>query len=165
MKNKKKDIFKKVIKQAEIDKPTVDFTDLVMIEVMAETRHETIINPALKNLLQRQAVESPPADFTANVMARIDLSSQIIADKPVITKKAGFVIVSVIILSLILLFLKGVSKSIPQTITYRDKLSGILNHIITISPLGILTLIVVSMLLLIDYFINEQILNQNNNPV
>lgn len=163
MKNNKKDIFRKVIRQAEADKPGVDFTDLVMMEVFAEARHEIVINPTLKSLLQKQPVETVSTDFTAQVMAQLDPGGQEIEYEPVIPAKAWYVIAAVILLFTSFFALQGGTKSAQQTINYPDKISSALNYFAAISPLYFLTLLMISLLLFGDYFLNHQIFNKKHS--
>ena len=59
MKNRKSDPLKRLLKRTALDKPTLDFTMSVMREIEAEAKGETIINPELKILVRRQAMDIP----------------------------------------------------------------------------------------------------------
>lgn len=84
----RKEILIKLIKAIEMEKPSKNFTPIVMREIEVETSREVIINPALQSILQ---VTGPPnlhVDFTGKVMAKLQRPLPLKTVRPLISRNA-----------------------------------------------------------------------------
>ncbi|MGZ3757084.1 MAG: hypothetical protein ACXVAY_18620 [Mucilaginibacter sp.] len=156
MKRAKKDNFIKLIKSAEPQKPATDFTTWVMNEISADLQNEIAINPKLKKLLHQQTIEKAPEFITNNVMYNIQDIAQKAAFTPLISKKAWSIITAAVVIIVIMIVCTNVNSlgSKPhQTddLYYLDRLFH------TIHPIYPVTIMVISILLYLDYFINTQL--------
>lgn len=163
MTKNKDDILKKCIRSVEPDKPASNFTEMVMNEIQAEVQNEVVINPALKSLLQQIAVEIPSSDFTQTIMSQVEIIDR--KQEPIIRKNAWYMIgTAVAVLIGLLGFSEQASKS-PQILTLSvvgmgNELSTIFSGISTVPSVYLLTVISISVLLLIDYFLRERVFSQ-----
>lgn len=148
MKANKKDVLKHVLKLAA-DKPTVDFTGSVMEIIEADAAREA----ALKSLLQQPTTDGPAFNFTASVMAQITSKNQSVVFKPIITKKAWYVIGAVVMLFLLLI---GLSNSSAHTITDQSRLNSLLKQIDHLPSIYLMAIITVGVLLFIDYLFTQR---------
>lgn len=162
MSNKKNDILKIIIQKVELDQPAPNFTDVVMNEVRADAHNEVVINLALKSLLMRSSIERPPADFTYNIMSQVKEHNIKATVKPIISKKAWRLIgIAVVFFVGLLLFSEQTSTSpqglTPYFINLGKMLNAILMNVRAVPPLYFITFISVSVLLLVDYFLNIKV--------
>lgn len=156
MSNKKRDPLKSLIRKVEPDKPSLNFTSLVMQEVKAQK--EAAINPVLKALLKRNGIEKPSKEFTQSVLAHVEARDFQTTDKSIISKKAWLIIISGIVFLVLYL---GLSEQTPMSpggltlyfIDIGSALSTLLTSVNSISLLYPITVISLSGLLVADYVI------------
>lgn len=142
---------KALLKRAGNDKPAGDFTDVVMQIIEADAARENV----LKSLLKRQPVEGPSFDFTANVMRQVGARQKPLVVNPVIPKKAWYVIGTFFTLCLIAAFWAGKANS--QAIADGgSKITGLVNHLQAISPAVALSMVLVAILLIGDYWFSRR---------
>lgn len=156
MKANKNDKLKSLIQQSGLDQPMPDFTAMVMQDISSTHSPEELINPALKSLLQEHGMERLPSDFTETVMMEIEELQKELIFKPIISLKAGFII----ILTVIALFILAPSGS--EAVSGRSYpgiqlLQQGLKHIEIDSTTSIYfsVLIMISVLLSSDYLIGN----------
>lgn len=156
MANKKRDPLKSLIRKVDLDKPSLNFTAMVMEEVMAQK--EAVINPELKSLLKRNGLESASIDFTQTVMAQVRVSDFHTTNKSIITKKVWFIIIAALVFLVLYL---GFSEQTPTPtvgltpyfIDIGNTLSTILTNVNSMSSLYLVTVISLSGLLVTDYLL------------
>lgn len=150
--------FKQLIRSVKPDEPPLGFTAFVLNEIQAEIQDKVVVNPELKSLLQRTIIENPMSDFTDSTMNRIKADSHNVFSKPIISKKAWIIIAGAItFFAVILSFVSQTSDQEPTlTPFFGNTFNTIFKHITAIPSLYILTLISVSILLLMDYFMRTR---------
>jgi hypothetical protein len=155
MTNRKTDALKRLIRKTELDKPSLNFTNLVMEEVEAQ---EPIINPMLKALLKRNGIEDPSIDFTHSIIAQIEAHDLRTAYKPIISQKVWLIIISIVVF---LVFYLGFSEQAskptdgltPYFIGIGNTLNTILTSVNSVPSLYLITFISMSALLVMDYLL------------
>ena len=85
MQDKEEHNTKKLIQNIDLEKPSFDFTDKVMTNLNAIT-DEALKDTELTVLLKKHSLETPKANFSSKVMAKVGVDS-IIDYKPIISKK------------------------------------------------------------------------------
>jgi hypothetical protein len=156
---KKRDELKSLIQKVEWDKPSLNFTELVMEEVEAQ---EPVINPDLKVLLKRNGIENLFPDFTHSIITQVEAHDFHTTYKPIITKKAWFIIISMILIFVLYLsFSEQTSKSpggglTPYFINTGNLLNIILTNVYYIPALYLVTFISISTLLIMDYLLRTK---------
>jgi hypothetical protein len=160
MASKKHERLKRILRKIEPEKLPPGFTALVMKEVEAEARQEVVVNPALKSLLKRTSLENPPADFTQDVMTRVDGISGRTIYEPIIGKKAWGIILLTITVLIVFLGLNEKTSIAQQSLdTYSVVVGRALNTVFkgtqSIPSLYLMALISLSVLLLMDYFVKR----------
>ncbi|MGV3601913.1 MAG: hypothetical protein ACO1N1_11950 [Dyadobacter fermentans] len=145
--------FKQLLRQAGADKPAGDFTGAVMRRVQEEA--------ALRVLVRNSAAEAPSAAFTKHIMAQIAPAPA--APRPVISRQVWYWIAAGwAVLLVACLFVPGNEQSalagrINALLVSNDVLAGTAREI----PQPVTaTIIALSSLLLLDYF-----LRNNRMPV
>jgi len=165
MTKNKDDILIKCIRSIEPDRPASNFTELVMDDIKAEILNEVVINPSLKSLLQQTGVEKPNANFTHRVMTQIEVIDHKNAYQPIISKKAWYQIAAAAAVLIVSLGFSGQASESPQIVTryfigVGNGVSSIFSGIYTVPSVYLLTVIAISVLLLIDYFVRDKIFGQ-----
>lgn len=155
MARKKRDELKDLIQKVELDKPSLNFTDLVMEEVEVQ---EPIINPALKVLLKRNGIETLSIDFTHSIITQVEVHDFHTTYKPIITKKAWLVIISVVVFFVLYLGSSEQTLKSPDGLakyftSIGNKLNTILINVNSVPSLYLITFISVSALLVMDYLL------------
>ena len=158
MTNKNRNSLKMLIQKVELDKPSPNFTNLVMKHIQPVVKNEVLTYNLLTSVLQRSIIDKPTSNFTPNIMTQVEACDyKTIIDKPIINKKAWYIAV---------LFLSGVfwigllvkiRKPSQNLSSFLLDSGNILNNILSslnvIPSLYLITIISMSALLLIDYFI------------
>lgn len=155
--NKITEAIKSQIQKIELDKPSPDFTDVIMKEIVAGPENEVADNLLLKSLL-RHSLERPPADFAQHIMSQVKAHDFKTEFKPVISGKTwGAIFLATIALSIWRLFSDQASSESPLGLTpFFVHLGDKLNNIFASIPsLYLITFFALSALLLIDHFLNR----------
>ncbi|WP_221393996.1 hypothetical protein [Dyadobacter sp. NIV53] len=167
MEDSKEDILKKLIQKAGTETPSQDFTESVMLFVGQET---IILNTELKNLLQESILEKPSADFMSKVMAGIPCREQVtnrkLAVEPIIGRNIWYLVaaVTVTLIAFLLFCYQATSglQNTPSQTTGIDKAFLLISsNITTIPSFYSASLIAISSLLLMDYFLRNKILKRS----
>ena len=159
MANRERDELKSLIQKIELDKPPLNFTNLVMQEVEAQ---EPVINPALKVLLKRNGIENLSPDFTLGIISRVEAYDFHTTQKPIIARKVWLIIVSAIVVFILYLyFFEQTSKSpggglTPYFINIGDVLSTILTNVNSVPSLYLLVVVSMGTRLLMDYLLGTK---------
>jgi hypothetical protein len=148
MKADKKDIFKKVLKLADADKPSAGFTENLMQFIETDVKTEA----ALKTLLQQEIAVGPDFSFTANTMAQITVVKQATVYKPIITRKAWYAIAATMFVFFMLI---GLSNQPTSINTNKNWIADAINYTHAIPPIYLMALVAVALLLLVDYLITR----------
>jgi hypothetical protein len=156
MARNKRNELKSLIQKVELDKPSHDFTGLIMEEVKAQK--EAVINPALKSLLKRNGIEMPSIDFTQNIMTLVEVHDFQPTYKPIISKKVWFIIISVVAFFVLHLSSSEQTLKSPYGLTtyfirIGNKLNAILTNVNSVPSLYLITFISLSALLVMDYLL------------
>jgi hypothetical protein len=159
MTDKKRDPLKSLIQKVELDKPSVNFTRVVMEEVKAQK--EAVVNPALKSLLKRNGIDDLAIDFTQNVMAKVGMRDFHASRQPIISKKVWFIIISAILfLGLYLGFAEQSSNSPDGPIGYfidiGNAVTTLLARVNFVPRVYLITVISLSSLLVADYVLRKK---------
>src|SRR4051812_17151041 len=159
MPSKKRDELKSLIQKVELDKPSLNFTDLVMEEIKSP---EPVINPALKILLKRNGIENLSMDFTHRIITQVEGHDFRTTFAPIVTRKAWFIILSAI--SVFVLYLVLSKPTVGGLTHYFVDIGNALNIILTnvysIPSLFLITIISMGTLMLMDYLL--RIRNQSH---
>ena len=102
---KKKEKLKMLLQKVEPDAPAADFMEQVMKEISTDASLEIPINITLQDLLKQHGMAGLSADFTEQVMDRIEALPVKKQDQPIISRKAGFAIAASFLIFSLLLFL------------------------------------------------------------
>lgn len=147
----KKDIFREVISKAEAQKPTDDIADLVMQQITASTQDEVTISPALESLLQH-AADMAPLDLTRNVMTQVNPQQAQVIYKPIISKRAWYVIAASVLCILITATWLGGSEQHA----FSSSIGGnTIKQVGTLPPVYIITLTFAGLLLVLEHLITN----------
>jgi len=156
MKRAKKDNFIKLIKSADFKKPAANFTTSVMGEISADLKNETAIDLRLKTLLRQQPIEKAPEYITDKVMYQIHAIGQITAFSPLISKKAWGLITAAIVIIVVMIVCTKDEATVSKAHQISD-LGSIDRIFHAIHPMYLVTIIMISILLYIDYFIDTRL--------
>jgi len=165
----KDDKLKKLIQKAGTESPPPGFTDLVMHSVQLEVQNEMVMSSNLKNLLQQISAEKPSADFMKTVIAQVESQAKAqsykVVVEPVISKKVWYIVAAASIAMITLLgFLYNSIGEIPassSSITGMDKAFSLVSYNISNLPFAYsMSLIAISSLLFLDYFLRNNILKR-----
>lgn len=144
--------FKNLIRETGADTPSDAFTRVVMQHVREEA--------AFHALVHQNAVDFAPKAFSSKVMAQIQPSAKVAVQKPVISRRTWYWVAAAwAALIVACFFLPG---NEPQS-AFSDKLNGltISNQVFnqkfsTIPQPVMLTIIGLSCLILLDYFLRNK---------
>jgi hypothetical protein len=155
----KEDKLKKLIQSVEPDKPTDDFTAILMQKIDAQESFVT--NPALDALLEKHLIEVPSIDFMQKVMMGVERLDKKAVYEPIISKKVwyGFGIAASLIITLISVFGKsGQTSSTPLPLANGiNQVTGkIILQINALPTLVLACLFAISSLVLIEYFLSNR---------
>ncbi len=159
MPNKKRAPLKSLIRKVELDKPSLNFTDLVMEEVMAQK--EAVITPALKSLLKRNGIENASINFTQTVMVQVKVRDFHATHESIVPKKIRLIIISAMVLLVLYL---GLSEQDPRStdglakyfIDVGNALTTILTSVNSTPSLYLITIISLGGLLVTDYLLRTR---------
>lgn len=161
MKSKKHEILKRLIRKADSDSPDMDFTLLVMEQVQEQSKNELVIDPALKQLIQQNAIVKAPSDLTYSVIVQVKtLSICKSNERPIIGKTTWLIMGAVFIMFITYVLLSDQYLTTSQTLTANhlnigNELNAILNLIYSIPMIYIVVIISFSALLILDYLLKE----------
>lgn len=105
MADQKKEKLKILLRKVEPDTPAPDFMTQVMKEISTDADLEVPINIDLQTLLKQHGTAGLPADFTLQVMDRIEALPLKKIDQPIISKKVGYTIAASFVFFSLMLFL------------------------------------------------------------
>ncbi|WP_428664018.1 hypothetical protein [Runella sp.] len=161
MENTGEESFKKLIRKAELDTPSLRFTEKIMQQIEAEAAQSMAFEPKLQTLLQRHALETPSIDFTKTIMAKTAASKTVYA--PIIPQKAWYYAAAIVtsLIGLIAYFWKTPNPTIaqsPQSPTPVQNLTELSRALTSIPSTYALGLFAICTLLLLDYFLRYKTL-------
>lgn len=148
-----------------IDKAPVNFTSKVMQDVFMTSNEEALKSKELNSLLKRTAIEKPSYDFVTNIMDQVAIQKEI-QYKPLISKKAWFIISATIVVLLLSVFLtdapKESSSLLNKVSPYLDQAHQVFTNPfknIAFSPLLTMSLLCLSSMLLFDTLLKRRLFN------
>lgn len=161
MENTNEESFKKLIRKAELDAPSIRFTEQIMQQIEAEAAQSEAFEPKLQALLQRHALEAPSIDFTKVIMVKTAAPKTVYA--PIIPQSAWYYVAAAaaFLIGLVAYFWKTpastIAPSTPSPTMIRDftEFSDALTSIPTTYALG---LFAICTLLLLDHFLKYRTL-------
>lgn len=155
--------FKKLIRLAEPDQPAMNFTENVLKNVRLELQEQYKTEDiALRSLLKLQALEQPSFEFDRNLLNKIQAANPAIEYKPIIPKRAWYGVAAAISLLLLTSFFlsSDATDSNAVRVTFLEKLArsafSFTQKMQSTFELVGLTLIALSSLMLIDYFMRTK---------
>ncbi|MDJ1467248.1 hypothetical protein [Xanthocytophaga flava] len=143
---------KKTLQKMNLDEPSDAFTDRIMSQIA--TIEDLSLEPAIAEIVKKNVATDPLEDFTSQIMAQLTPKRRVVIE-PVISRKVWLWIAGVV--SLILLV--AIMSSRKGQITSPDTNAVIDSSVQLIgmySQQWILFLIVISSLLLGDYFVRRK---------
>lgn len=150
--DKQEEHFKKLVREAHRDHPSDAFTQAVMLRVEEEA--------AFRIMMQESAVEIPSRAFTSGIMAQIRAAEVPAAAKPFAFKQMGYWIAAAWAMLLIACFFIPGNDQPSMLLT---ALNGIVRsnnlftqRVFTIPQPYMLTVIGLSCLVLLDYFLRNK---------
>lgn len=150
--DKQEEHFKKLVHEAKPDSPSDAFTRAVMLRVAEEV--------AFKAVMQQNAVEIPSPAFTAGIIAQIRAAEAPAPAKPIAFKQVGYwIAASWAVLVIACFFIPGNEQpSVLLTALNGIALSNNLftQRVFTIPQPYMLTVIGLSCLVLLDYFLRNR---------
>lgn len=159
MENERDNNFKKLISQAGADQPAVNFTENVLKNVRLELREQYKTEDiALKSLLKVQALDQPSSEFDRKLLNKIQAASSAIEYKPIISKRAWYGVAAAVSLLILTSFFisSDAADSNAISVTFLEELArsafSFTQKMQSTFDLAGLTLIALSSLMLIDYF-------------
>ena len=165
MSKNKDEHIKDFININSIDKAPVNFTSKVMQDVFMSSNEEALKSKELNSLLKRTAIEKPSYDFVANIMDQVAIQKEI-QYKPLISKKAWFIISATIVVLLLSVFLtdapKESSSLLNQVSPYLDQAHQVFTNPfknIAFSPLLTMSLLCLSSMLIFDTLLKRRLFN------
>lgn len=165
MSKNKDEHIKDFININSIDKAPVNFTSKVMQDVFMSSNEEALKSKELNSLLKRTAIEKPSYDFVANIMDQVAIQKEI-QYKPLISKKAWFIISATIVVLLLSVFLtdapKESSSILNQVSPYLDQAHQVFTNPfknIAFSPLLTMSLLCLSSMLIFDTLLKRRLFN------
>ena len=163
MSKKKEEHIKDFINMNSIDKAPVNFTDKVMQDVFMSSNEEALKSKELTSLLKRTTIEKPSHDFVATIMNQVAIQNEI-QYKPLISKKAWFIISITIVVLLLSVFLNDAPKESSSVLNkvspYLDQAQQIFTNPfknIAFSPLLTMSLLCLCSMLLFDALLKRKI--------
>jgi hypothetical protein len=154
---------KQLIQQSGTDKPSPDFTAIIMEEVMAQ--EEIVINPILKSILKRNDRPVLTTDFTRQVMVQIE-THQLNKPQPIISRRTWYTAAAALILLISYIVFFGQPTSVSGGVsTYLvitgNGINSLFKMISSIQPLYAITFVSLSALVVLDYFLKSRTNHQN----
>ena len=163
MSKKKEEHIKDFININSIDKAPVNFTSKVMQDVFMSSNEEALKSKELNSLLKRTAIEKPSYDFVANIMNQVAIQKEI-QYKPLISKKAWFIISATIVVLLLSVFLSDAPKESSSLLNkvspYLDQAQQVFTNPfknIVFSPLLTMSLLCLCSMLLFDTLLKRRL--------
>lgn len=163
MSKNKDEHIKDFININSIDKAPVNFTSKVMQDVFMSSNEEALKSKELNSLLKRTAIEKPSYDFVTNIMDQVAIQKEI-QYKPLISKKAWFIISATIVVLLLSVFLtdapKESSSLLNKVSPYLDQAHQVFTNPfknIAFSPLLTMSLLCLSSMLLFDTLLKRRL--------
>lgn len=161
MENTDEESFKKLLRKAELDVPSLHFTDNIMQQIEAEAAQSKTFEPKLQALLQRHALESPSVDFTKLIMAKTATPKTVYA--PIIPQKAWYYVAAAatFLIGLVVYFWKTPNPTIApstQSPTMVRDFTEFPHALTSIPYTYALGLFAICSLLLLDYFLRYKTL-------
>ncbi|GAA4094109.1 hypothetical protein [Mucilaginibacter panaciglaebae] len=151
MQTDKDDKLKQLLKQADADKTAEGFTESVMKMIEGDTVRET----TLKVLLKQHPAEGPSFDFTAAVMRQINVNPKPFTIRPIITKKAWYVITAVFTLTVLTIVV--LPDAAPSNAAVGDSsITSVINQLQAVPATYVLAAVAVAVLLLGDYLLTQR---------
>lgn len=159
MQSKERDLLKHIIHKCELDKPTANFTSVVMEEIVVED--VVTFNPVVRSLLKRYGIEEPSVDFTHRIVTQVYKHKSIASYKPLISFKMRCIIATSLTAFIISLNFSEHASASPTGLTlYLTRFGRMLNAIFmtvkSIPSLYLLTFISLSILLAMDYLLKNK---------
>ena len=145
MRANKKDKLKNLLKQAGSDQVAEGFTDSIMNIIEADVMQEA----ALRSLLKQHPAEGPAFNFTAGVMAKINVKAKPFTVQPIITKRGWYVIATVFALFIFIAVASpnpGDSNGVGNS-----PITSLINQIEAIPATFVLAIAAIAVLLTADY--------------
>jgi hypothetical protein len=165
MSKNKDEHIKDLININSIDKAPVNFTSKVMQDVFMTSNEEALKSKELNSLLKRTAIEKPSYDFVTNIMDQVAIQKEI-QYKPLISKKAWFIISVTIVVLLLSVFLtdapKESSSLLNKVSPYLDQAHQVFTNPfknIAFSPLLTMSLLCLSSMLFFDTLLKRRLFN------
>ena len=163
MSKKREEHIKDFININSIDKAPVNFTSKVMQDVFMSSNEEALKSKELNSLLKRTAIEKPSYDFVANIMNQVAIQKEI-QYKPLISKKAWFIISATIVVLLLSVFLSDAPKESSSLLNkvspYLDQAQQVFTNPfknIVFSPLLTMSLLCLCSMLLFDTLLKRRL--------
>lgn len=164
MENESKNIDKIIKQNMDIEKPSLEFTEKVMHQILAS---ESIREKALISLLQKHTLKEPSIDFTSKVMSILPKNSHVFVYKPVISKNVWYLLAVGFILMVVYIFLNADDIVTSELLnSYIAKIGTVFSFKIPnllISPIFALSMFALSSLLLLDYFLRNRMTKTHEN--
>ena len=164
MSKNRKEHIKEFINKNSIDKAPANFTNKVMQDVFMSSNEEALKSKELTTVLKRTTTEKPSEDFVTNVMSQVEAQKEI-QYEPLISKKAWIVISSIVVASVLFVFLDDAPEQSSNVVTkfsqYLDQAQYLNTNPfknITFSPLLTMSLLCLSSMLFFDTFLKRKLL-------
>ena len=163
MPKKEEHKIKKLIQSIELETPSENFTESVMMKIHHNTNEEVLKDKILTSLLKKNGQETPSVNFVDNVMAQLQ-RVETIEYKPIISKKMWGILFSLFVGFILYSFFYEPTISDQ---TYIAKYVSMFDNIISdfgnslvkniqIPSILFVSTFCLSTLLLIDYFLNSK---------
>ncbi|MFN8347836.1 MAG: hypothetical protein U0X91_22725 [Spirosomataceae bacterium] len=161
MENTNKESFKKLIRKAELDAPSIRFTEQIMQQIEAEAAQSEAFEPTLQALLQRHALEAPSIDFTKAIMVKTAAPKTVYA--PIIPQKVWYGIAALFtfLFGWVIYFWKTPNPTVtqlPQSQTTVLSLTELSHALTSIPSTYALGLFAICILLMLDYLLRYKTL-------
>lgn len=153
MESKKEHIFRKLIHQGGVEKPSSEFSSVLMKRINAEAEMSDIKEETMAFLLKSQAsLEMPSQGFNQRVMNGL-LTTEPLKEPKIISNFTWCTIAVVLVVTLLFALYFGSPGSSPQ-LNFPSNLGKSLNAIPSVYPLSIFA---GGMLLLLDYLLRQKV--------
>lgn len=164
MPKKEEHKIKKLIQSIELETPSENFTESVMMKIHYSNNEEILNDKRLTALLKKNGQEIPSVNFVDNVMARVTKKVETAVYKPIISKRMWGILLSLFVGFILygILYEPTISDQ-----TYIAKYASMFENIISdfgnslvkniqIPSILFVSTFCLSTLLLIDYFLNSK---------
>lgn len=153
MESKKEHIFRKLMHQAGVEKPSSEFSSVLMKRINAEAEMSDIKEEAMAILLKSQtSLDVPSQGFNHRVMNSL-LTSQPIKEPKIISNFTWLIITVLLVAILLFALYSGSLGNSPQS-NFPSNFGKSLNAIPSVYPLSIFA---GGMLLLLDYLLRQKV--------